>query len=79
MSMGDESLDNAVTVLPELLLPMSLSMVANRRPEQIPADKLDMILPTHSVNPKNSGSITKLFQFLSELTDIEGNLESLLI
>ena len=35
MSMGDESLDNAMTVLPELLLPMSLSMVANRRLEQI--------------------------------------------
>jgi hypothetical protein len=45
MSMGDESLDHAVTVLPELLLPMSLSIIANRRLEQIPADKFDMILP----------------------------------
>jgi hypothetical protein len=38
MSMGDESLDHAVTVLPELLLPISLSIVANRRLEQIQAD-----------------------------------------
>jgi hypothetical protein len=52
MSMGDESPDNAVTVLPKLLLPMSLSIVVNRRPEQIPADKFDMILPMHSVNRK---------------------------
>jgi hypothetical protein len=62
MSMGDESLDNAVTVLPELLLPMSLSIIANRRLEQIPADKFDMILPMHSVNPKNSGSTAKIFK-----------------
>jgi hypothetical protein len=52
MSMGDESPDNAVTVLPKLLLPMSLSMAAKRRPEQIPADKCDMILPMHPVNRK---------------------------
>jgi hypothetical protein len=40
MSMGDESLDHAVTVLPELLLPMSLSMVANRRRDETSADKM---------------------------------------
>jgi len=59
MSMGDKSLDHAVTVLPKLLLPMSLSMIANRRLEQIPADKFDMILPMHSVNPKYCGPTTR--------------------
>lgn len=40
MSMGDESLDNVVIVLPELLLPMSLSFDADRRLDEIPADKM---------------------------------------
>jgi hypothetical protein len=40
MSMGNRSLDTAVTVLPELLLPMSLSRVATRRPEQNPSRRI---------------------------------------